>query len=127
MSEIDYHNPFTWFRGPLGGDVVQNISPAFTNVDIAGNVDVERRVVREVASYGDQLGTILDVVAMLAKNLDQTDPRVVKLLQLKQQVDAIVEQEEAGAVRRAEKALDALEKVKPEKAEEIIRRRRPEL
>lgn len=125
MSDFDYNNPFTWFRGPLGGDVVQNISPVFSNVDIAGNVDVERRVVREVASYGDQLGTILDVVAMLAESLDQSDPRVVKLMDLKEKVDRITEQEVDGASERAKRALDALEKIHPERAEDILRSRRP--
>jgi hypothetical protein len=110
MSDFDYSFPFTWFRSPLSGDVIQNISPEFTKVDIAGNANIERRIVREVASYGDQLGTMLDVLALLAKDLDQDSKAVTELNELKAKVDAVKQQEKSSAEARARDALESLRK-----------------
>ncbi|MFW2545237.1 hypothetical protein ACN2XU_21630 [Primorskyibacter sp. 2E107] len=126
MSETDYSFPFTWLRWPLSGDVIQNISPEFSRVEIAGNAEIERRVVREVASYGNQLDTILDVVDMLARDLDQTDPRVTALYALIEKVDAIKQQEKDGARERAQQALDALKKVDSSGYESLMAARKPD-
>src|SRR3954452_5545358 len=64
-------------RAPLSGDVSQDIQTSlvrsagdqlgFININTSRSADpeLERRIVTEVASYGRQLGRILDAVAVL--------------------------------------------------------------
>ena len=64
-------DPLWMFRGPWSGDVAQRItapwfSPSLT-VNYAGDPEVEDRVVTEVASYGKQLGWLMEIAIALAK------------------------------------------------------------
>ena len=65
-------NNFSFFRLP-SGDVSQIFrlfpffSPNITN-HFAGSVEVEEKIVTDIASYGSQLGTITDLVLSLAKD-----------------------------------------------------------
>lgn len=120
MSAFELQYPFTWFRSPLSGDVIQNISPDYSSVEIAGNVNIERRIVREVASFGDQLGTVLDVLSLLAKDLDPNDKAVQKLSKLVGAVDTIKKQEAESAEKRARDALQSLKSVDPETYAAIV-------
>jgi hypothetical protein len=66
-------------RAPLSGDVSEDIDASlirstgdqlgFININAtrSANPELERRIVTEVASYGRQLGRILDAVAILAR------------------------------------------------------------
>ena len=49
-------------RAPFSGDVTQEITPRFLFPDIKGSPAIEERVVREVASYGKQLGKVLEAL-----------------------------------------------------------------
>ncbi|WP_138469817.1 hypothetical protein [Poseidonocella sp. HB161398] len=101
------------FRAPLSGDVAQSIAPEFDG--IAGVPEIEQRVVREVASYGTQLGMLLDAVEALAEHVPAlaADPRVARALELKGQI-AEVKAEEAGSLQaRAERLLASLHRVSP--------------
>ena len=55
------YNPQTHW--PLSGAVSQDISPLLTR---AGNPGIEERALREVASYGRQIGVLSDLVHALA-------------------------------------------------------------
>jgi hypothetical protein len=71
-------------RAPLSGDVDQTLDAAlirsvgdqlgFINVNAsrAGDAALERRITEEVASYGRQLGTILDALVVLIRFTDRT-------------------------------------------------------
>lgn len=110
MAGPDFGFPFTWFRSPLSGDVFQNIAPDYSSTDIAGNIEIERRITREVASYGNQLGTILDALKVLAKDADRDDPAIAELFRLIDAVDAVKRAEGQSAGDRARDALDSLRK-----------------
>ena len=121
MSDFETSFPFTWFRSPLSGDVIQNISPEFTSVDIAGNARIERRIVQEVASYGDQLGTMLDVLMLLSKSLEQSSPEVKALEDLVKKVNRIKSQEKTSAADRARDALKTLKSTDPSAFRDVLR------
>ena len=67
-------------RAPLSGDVTQAIDTSvirslgqqlgFININTtrAGDAELERRIVEQVASYGRQLGRILDAVDVLIRH-----------------------------------------------------------
>lgn len=60
-------NPWTWFFAPSGGQFgLFNL-----NIDMgpSSNPEVETEIVRDVASYGKQIGRIEDVVAVLIEIL----------------------------------------------------------
>lgn len=75
------------FQLPLSGDVTQTINPwtwvfspsasqfGFLNLKIdlgpSADPDIEAEVVRDVASYGRQIGRISDVMAVLIETLDR--------------------------------------------------------
>ena len=63
------------FYLPFSGDVLQNISPD-TNWGIQGNAgapELERAILDNVASYGRQLGWIIDLVDDLADKTPNSD------------------------------------------------------
>jgi hypothetical protein len=87
-------DPATWWRewwrgatfaAPLSGDVAQTIDTAlfraigdqlgFININTAGagNPQLERRITEQVASYGRQLGRILDALDVLIRHVDLSD------------------------------------------------------
>jgi DNA anti-recombination protein RmuC len=78
-------NPFElWlsaFNAPLSGNVTQDIDPRFFSPNLtfefAGDQKVEGRIVSRVASYGQQLDTLIEAVQTLAKatgtDLDELD------------------------------------------------------
>ncbi|HEY0819804.1 MAG TPA: hypothetical protein VGD46_13555 [Rhizobacter sp.] len=61
MSLLNYSPIVHW---PLSGSVAQDIAPAL--LFRAGDVDTEARVLREVASYGKQIGKLSELVLKLA-------------------------------------------------------------
>ena len=66
MSTQSYMWPFNLFAP---NNLAQSILPGwFSNVSVnyAGNADIERKVVEEIASYGKQIGILTDAVLVLA-------------------------------------------------------------
>ncbi|MEL7026596.1 MAG: hypothetical protein AAGO57_05100 [Pseudomonadota bacterium] len=104
--------PFQWsptVNFPLSGDVTQDIDPMF-GVEIKGIVEIERTVLTDVASYGKQLGKVLEALLILAD-----DPK--KLPEIKQLVDDIEEVKRDAKdtmQKRAKDALDRLKEIDPE-------------
>jgi hypothetical protein len=64
MWWLNFNPQFNW---PFSGSVVQDIHPSL--LARAGNDETELRVLREVASYGKQIGVLSDLVLGLAKQL----------------------------------------------------------
>lgn len=74
--------PSVWFWAPQfhfpwSGDVAQRIEPNVVLDAItpaAGDREVEKRVLTEVASYGQQLGWITELLLDLAAQMPPTSP-----------------------------------------------------
>lgn len=60
---------------PLSGNVDQEILLGAVSNRIAGVPEIEREVVTEVASYGDQLSTLIRAVQVLARHLPEDLPK----------------------------------------------------
>jgi len=95
------------FRAPFSGDVTQEITPRFLSPDIAGIPEIEHDVQTEVASYGTQLGKILESLQMLAKATDTPLPEIDALVT---RIEAIKEDSKAAFKEDAVVALDRLRK-----------------
>ena len=123
-------NPFWWaemLRAPLSGDVSQRIvaswlSPALT-VNYQGNLDIERRVVSEVASFGRQIGWVSEIVDKLAAGEPAPKEALAKLRAAMKEIAAIKEQMRASAAKEAAEALDRLEKEDREQFRRLLERR----
>ena len=64
MWWLNFNPQVNW---PFSGSVVQDIHPSL--LARAGNDETELRVLREVASYGKQIGVLSDLVLGVAKRL----------------------------------------------------------
>ncbi|OQP86225.1 hypothetical protein BTR14_10985 [Rhizobium rhizosphaerae] len=62
-------NPWTWVFSP------QNVQIGLFNIDLgpSGDPQVEAEVLRDVASYGRQIGRCQDVLAMLLDRLEAVE------------------------------------------------------
>jgi len=86
-----------WFKAPLSGNVMQDISPITSwfspqlEVNFAGDRKVEGQVVSEVASYGKQLGLLTEAVLELAEG--KKGLSVDKLRQLAEQIEQVKNQQ----------------------------------
>lgn len=105
------------FRLPLGGDVVQSITPwtgffsnlgnnfsLFSlNLGRSSNPQIEQQVLDEVGSYGKQLGRIGDALAVLMAHFkpdrELTQDEAKGLRDLKRMLDDIAEVKERQATR----------------------------
>jgi hypothetical protein len=111
-------DPFWVFRSPLSGDVNQRItapwfSPSLT-VNYAGDPQVEDRVVTEVASYGRQLGWLMEITIALAKQQELPEETLRRLEQAFEKIDAIKKSVQRSVLDEAQMALDRLERDQPE-------------
>ena len=126
-------------RAPLSGDVTQAIDTSlvrgigdqlgFININTsqAGDPALERRIVEEVASYGRQLGRLLDAVDVLIRRdtpgkLTRGDQRALDELQaLRAEIDATKQRSAAGQVDRLVAEIRALRR-DPEANRAALRR-----
>lgn len=94
----------TVIRAPFSGDVTQEITPRFLSPEIKGSPAIEERVVREVASYGTQLGKVLEALQALsaATNtpLPEIDALVEKVETMKGDAKAALRAEAEAALKR---------------------------
>lgn len=65
MSWLNYNPVVHW---PLSGSVTQDIHPSL--LAKAGDDETEVRVLREVASYGKQIGVLSDLLLAVAARVD---------------------------------------------------------
>ncbi|MBY6047287.1 hypothetical protein [Vannielia litorea] len=67
-------------RAPFSGDVTQEITPRFLSPEIEGIPEIEQRVQTEVASYGKQLGKVLEALQALSAATGTPLPEIDKLV-----------------------------------------------
>ena len=77
MTPFDIWAPM--IRAPFSGDVTQEITPRFLSPDIQGIPEIEHKVQTEVASYGKQLGKILEALQLLSEATETPLPEIDKL------------------------------------------------
>ena len=114
-------------RQPLSGDVNQSsvtswLPPSVT-VNYGGNVDIERRVVSEVASFGRQIGWLSEIVDKLAAGQPAPAEALEKLRDAMKRIAAIKDESRSNADREAAEALDRLEKENPEGLRQFLQQR----
>jgi hypothetical protein len=111
--------PFT-FNFPSGDvDLANWFSPRI-DVSYAGNPAVERDVVENVASFGDQLGTLIDAVLELAG--DAKGEKLKDLRNLQEEVDAVKSRHKRDVKRAAEAAIDRLARLDENALKALLRR-----
>jgi hypothetical protein len=94
-------------RAPWSGDVMQAIDTSllrasgsqlgFININeqAAGNAELEQRIVTQEASYGRQLGQLMDAVAVLVRHTDiealspSERAALDALLEMRERIDAV--------------------------------------
>jgi hypothetical protein len=118
-------------RAPLSGNVTQDISPSIGLVNInatqSGDPELERRIITQVASYGRQLGWLLEAVDVLARQqsrrgLDAADIRALDQIdKLAERIAAVKEQKAVGHVDRIVSEVRALSRDPGANAEAIRR------
>ena len=106
-------------RGPLSGDVDQSFDASliravgdqlgFVNINAtrAGDAELERRITEEVASYGRQLGKVLDAVDVLIR-ADSRGPLTDADSRALDQLTALRSEIELLKVRAAAERVDRL-------------------
>jgi len=100
---------------PLSGDVSQWLrifSPTVT-VNGRGNPGLEGEIVRDVATYGSQLGQISAIVLALAQRKDPPDEAVRKLKKIVVEIEQKKDEYQRNAADRARKALEDLQEHDP--------------
>jgi len=119
--------PFTWpFSLFAPGNLSQPILPgwSFGNVSVnyAGNADIEKDVVEDVASYGRQLGIITEVVLELAANRSTKKGEPLQQLRdIAAQIKKIKEEHKRSLVEDASDAMAKLAKSDKAEAQRIAR------
>ncbi|HSZ31578.1 MAG TPA: hypothetical protein VK784_17690, partial [Pseudonocardiaceae bacterium] len=128
-------------RAPLSGDVTQDITSSIggqlgllnINATRSGDPGLEQRIITQVASYGRQLGQLIDAVDVLVaqrqlrQDLSEADIRALDQLQaLAKQIAAVKEQKALDHVDRIVTEVQALSR-HPETNAEAIRRVREAL
>jgi small-conductance mechanosensitive channel len=115
INPLDVWAPI--FRAPFSGDVTQEIAPRLLSPDIKGNPEIERKVQTEVASFGKQLGKILEALRALSAATETPLPDIEKLYQ---EVEAIKEDHKDRLRAEAEAALEKLKAADKEAWQKII-------
>src|SRR6478672_144851 len=116
-------NPYAaWFPGwgadraaPLSGDVSQwfkIFSPTVT-VNGRGEPELEARIVRDVATYGAQLGPLTQLVLALANGQAPPADELEKLDQINHAIQDEKRDYESGVRDRARRALTELRQQDP--------------
>jgi hypothetical protein len=115
---------FPLFRWPTATSLVQPIAPVTSwfsptiEVDYKGDPTVERDVVTSVASFGSQLGTLIDAVVEGAGG--KGGPAMQRLCALKEAIDSIKDKHRDDDTSRARSALDALRRSDPAGLRELL-------
>ena len=126
-------------QAPLSGDVTQDIAPSIggqlglLNISAtrSGDPGLEQRIITQVASYGRQLGRLLEAVDVLARHppsgLGEADIHALdQLRQLAMEITAVKEQAALDQIDRIVAEVQALSR-HPKTNAEAIRRVREAL
>ena len=111
--------PSISFNAPLSGDVSQNIEPRVFSPDIAGDHVLEHNIHRNVASYGKQLGKILEALETLSAATRTPLPEIEGLVK---RVEAEKTHHRETLRREAEDALTRLKNADETAWSEVLRK-----
>ena len=106
LTPFDIWSPI--IRAPFSGDVTQEITPRFLSPDIKGSPAIEERVQREVASYGKQLGKVLEALQALSEATGTDLPEIDGLVA---EIETVKAGAKEGLRAEAEAALARLKAV----------------
>jgi len=111
-------NPFDFiYRAPFSGNVTQQIAPNVLSPRIKGSPAIEHQIQTEVASFGKQLGKVLEALQALAADTGTDLPDIDAL------VDQVAEVKRAAkdTLRaEAEEALARLKDTDPDAWQSVI-------
>jgi hypothetical protein len=119
---------FPWWgllKGPLSGDVTQDISPINSllspqvEFNFAGNRRIESEVMADVASYGKQLGILSEAVLEIADG--KSGKAVARLQKLANQIDKVKSQHEDRLEQKVKNDLDQLKEKNPKALERLLK------
>lgn len=105
------------FRAPFSGDVTQEISPHLFSPEIKGNAKIEHKIQTEVASFGKQLGKILEALQQLS---DATDTPLPEIDSLVSEVEVVKAASIEEIREDAEAALNRLKAVDEEACKRLV-------
>ncbi len=111
--------PFT-FNFPSGDVDLANWFSPTVEVSYAGTPAIERDVVENVASFGDQLGTLIDAVVELAG--DAKGEKLKDLRDLQKSVDEVKERHKRDVKREAKAAIERLAELDRDELNALLRR-----
>ena len=111
--------PFT-FNFPSGDVDLANWFSPRVEVSYAGTPAIERDVVENVASFGDQLGTLIDAVVELAG--DTEGEKLNDLRGLKKEVDEVKARHKRDVKREAKAAIERLAEIDEDELRVLLRR-----
>ena len=110
LLDVNQHITAPWF------------SPNLT-VNYAGNPAVEDRVVKEVASYGRQIGWLTEIVLALARKQTLPEATLIDLEKAAKAIEAIKKDVHRSSLDAANTALDRLERDDEDAYKKLIRQR----
>lgn len=106
--------------------MTQQIIPRFFSADIKGDPEIEAHVQADVASYGKQLGKILEAVKTIAN-----DPKVMveipEIEQLIEDIELVKSKNRNDAESQAISALDHLRKTDEKAWRDLIKKSQKKL
>ncbi|MEM8728279.1 MAG: hypothetical protein AAGF79_00050 [Pseudomonadota bacterium] len=103
-------------RAPFSGDVTQEIVPRIFSPDYKGIPEIEEKVQNQVASYGKQLGKVLEALQTLS---EATDVPLPEIDALNTRIQALKEESRAQIRADAEAALARLKDADPDAWREV--------
>ncbi|MCW7538953.1 hypothetical protein OOT46_13995 [Aquabacterium sp. A7-Y] len=118
----------TSVRWPFSGDVVQDIAPDtdwfFNAIPPGAGVGRLEKEIFEHASYGRQLGLLMDVVLALAEQAswpnEQAKQRHEELLALWKEIQRLKDSRREALADAARLALRRLESADPERLQQVV-------
>ncbi len=108
------------YRAPFSGDVVQQITPRVFSPELKGIPKIEEKVQTEVASFGTQLGKILEALQTLST---QTNTPLPEIDDLVEKIEDVKDRSLDAMREDAEKALARLRSVDEDAWRDIVNQR----
>lgn len=116
INPLDVWAPI--FRAPFSGDVTQAISPRVFSPEIKGNPEIEFKIETEVASFGKQLGKIIEALRELS---DETGRPLPGIEEIYSGVEVLKAEHSDRLRADAKAALDKLKEADMQAWEEVVR------
>jgi hypothetical protein len=116
INPLDVWAPI--FRAPFSGDVTQAISPRLFSPEIKGNREIEFKIETEVASFGKQLGKIIEALRALS---DETGRPLPAIEEIYNEVEALKAEHKGRLREEAKDALDKLKEADKQAWQEVVR------